>query len=105
MPKSVTSLRNAIIAAASLSLLMVSAAQADQQAEGTPAATINPKKHVVPTYHPKRKESQIRPKTYGAAPNLARCAWPYQNMFPPCMSTFPQGDPNYHGSRPGVTFE
>jgi hypothetical protein len=34
----------------------------------------------------------------------ARCAWPYRNQFPPCMSTWPEGDPNYHGSRPGPTF-
>lgn len=34
----------------------------------------------------------------------ARCTWPYRNQFPPCMSTWPEGDPNYHGSRPGPTF-
>jgi hypothetical protein len=33
-----------------------------------------------------------------------RCTWPYRNQFPPCMSTWPEGDPNYHGSRPGPTF-
>jgi hypothetical protein len=34
----------------------------------------------------------------------ARCSWPYRNQFPPCMSTWPEGDPNYHGSRSGPTF-
>ena len=34
----------------------------------------------------------------------ARCSWPYHNQFPPCMSTWPEGDPNYHGSRSGPTF-
>jgi hypothetical protein len=34
----------------------------------------------------------------------ARCTWPYRNQFPPCMSTWPEGDPNYHGSRSGPTF-
>jgi len=34
----------------------------------------------------------------------ARCRWPYRNQFPPCMSTWPEGDPNYHGSRSGPTF-
>jgi len=34
----------------------------------------------------------------------ARCSWPYRNQFPPCMSTWPEGDPRYHGSRPGPTF-
>ena len=39
---------------------------------------------------------------YGSAPNLPGCTWPFQNKYPPCMSTFPQGDPNYHGgSHPG----
>lgn len=33
-----------------------------------------------------------------------RCAWPYRNQLAPCMSTWPEGDPNYHGSRPGPTF-
>jgi hypothetical protein len=33
-----------------------------------------------------------------------RCTWPYRNQFPPCMSSWPEGDPNYHGSRPGTTF-
>jgi hypothetical protein len=33
-----------------------------------------------------------------------RCSWPYRNQFPPCMSTWPEGDPNYHGSRTGPTF-
>jgi hypothetical protein len=33
-----------------------------------------------------------------------RCTWPYRNQFPPCMSTWPEGDPNYHGSRSGPTF-
>jgi hypothetical protein len=33
-----------------------------------------------------------------------RCGWPYRNQFPPCQSTWPEGDPNYHGSRPGPTF-
>ena len=34
----------------------------------------------------------------------SRCTWPYRNQFPPCMSTWPEGDPNYHGSRSGPTF-
>ena len=97
MPKQVTSLRNAAvaaIAAASLLLSMPSVAQADQPAKKTHAARMSPK-----------KRAAIPGKIYGAAPNSARCTWPYQNMFPPCMSTWPQGDPNYHGSRPGVTFD
>jgi hypothetical protein len=33
-----------------------------------------------------------------------RCAWPYQNQFPPCMSTWPEGDPRFHGGQTGPTF-
>jgi hypothetical protein len=28
----------------------------------------------------------------------------YNNIAPPCMSTWPQGSPNYHGPTPGNTF-
>ena len=97
MPKQVTSLRSvavAAIVAAAFSLSMLSVAQADQQAGKTHTATVSPKKHAA-----------IPRKIYGAAPDASRCAWPYRNMFPPCTSTWPAGDPNYHGSRPGVTFD
>jgi hypothetical protein len=95
----------AAIAAVSLSLSMPLVAQADQ-AEKTPAATASPKQHAARTHHLKQRESAIAPKIYGAAPNSARCSWPYQNMFPPCMSTWPADDPNFHGStHPGVTFD
>jgi hypothetical protein len=41
---------------------------------------------------------------WAGTPLEARCKWPYRNQFPPCMSTWPEGDPNYHGSRTGPTF-
>jgi hypothetical protein len=41
---------------------------------------------------------------WAGTPFEARCTWPYRNQFPPCMSTWPEGDPNYHGSRSGPTF-
>jgi len=41
---------------------------------------------------------------WAGTPFEARCTWPYRNQFPPCMSTWPEGDPNYHGSRTGPTF-
>jgi hypothetical protein len=41
---------------------------------------------------------------WAGTPLEARCTWPYRNQFPPCMSTWPEGDPNYHGSRTGPTF-
>jgi hypothetical protein len=108
MPKQVTSLRHAAIAAVAAVLLsppMLSVAQADQGAGRMHAATMHPRTHAAGIRHQRHRESGIRPGIYGAAPNADRCAWPYQNQFPPCMSTWPAGDPNYHGSRPGVTFE
>ncbi len=108
MPKQATSLRSVAIAAitaASLSLPILSVAQADQRAERTHAARMHPKKHTARMHHLRQREAEVPPGTYGAAPNLPGCTWPYRNMFPPCMSTWPAGDPNYHGSRPGVTFE
>jgi hypothetical protein len=81
---------------------MFSVAQADQQTE----ASHHMKKHAARMHHPKQRVSQIRRGTYNAAWDTSgRCARPYQNQFPPCQSTFPAGDPNYHGSRPGVTFD
>ena len=92
----------AAIAAASFSLSVPSLARADQQTDTTQATTASAKKQAARTDHARRREAQLAPK---AATKPSRCAWPYQNMFPPCMSTFPQGDPNYFGSRPGVTFD
>ncbi len=107
MPKQIIALHNvvvAVIVAAALSLSMLSVVQADQQTD----ATMPLKKHVTRMHHSKQQKSEIRPRTYDAAPNSSssgRCAWPYRNQFPPCQSTWPAGDPNYHGSRPGVTFD
>jgi hypothetical protein len=70
------------------------------------ADRVKPKAHARQT--DARKHVSRRPAAahnlYGtAAPG--RCTWPYQNQFPPCMSTFPEGSPNYHGGRPGPTFD
>ena len=104
MPKPVTSLCNlvvGVIAAAALALPL-SVAQADPQTD----ATMPAKKHAARMHHPKLRKSEIRPAIYGAPANSSgRCAWPYQNQFPPCQSTWPAGDANYHGSRPSVTFD
>lgn len=81
-----------------LSLPTLSMAQTDQP---------KPTKHVAKTYPNKHLSRQWQPPAgrnlYGSA--QGRCAWPYQNLFPPCMSTFPEGSPNYHGGRPGPTFD
>lgn len=112
MPKQGISVRTAIIAAiaaAALWLPMVSVAQAGQQVETKHAAKMHPKKHAART-HPMRKQSAVtHGELYGAAPavipNAYGCTWPYHNQVPPCMGTWPQGDPNYHGTRPGPLFD
>jgi hypothetical protein len=64
-----------------------------------------------PVAHAEQQSTRQHRQQPAAAPNVwagttfeARCTWPYRNQFPPCMSTWPEGDPNYHGSRSGPTF-
>jgi hypothetical protein len=108
MPKQIIALHHLAVAvsvAAAFALSMPSAGQAAQQTDVTTPV----KKHATKTHHAKRKDSPTPRGTYAAAPNTdasGRCAWPYQNQFPPCQSTWPAGDPNFHGStHPGVTFD
>jgi hypothetical protein len=110
MPSEATSLQSlaiAAIAAAALLLPMISVAQAEQRAD----AAAHAKKHAARMHHPTRRETQAYPRIYNtapgtnAAPGTPGCAWPYQRMFPPCMSTWPEGDPNYHGTMRGNQFE
>jgi len=86
--------RAAVIAitAASLSLPMLPMAQADQQVKRTARASTHWK-----------KAKAVQPERYAWAPAAAqdRCTWPYRNQFPPCMSTWPAEDPNYHGGGAG----
>lgn len=93
MPTQGTMLRRAAvatIAAASLLLPMLAVAQADQRAGARRVATMHPNKH---------KRSRVAHKELtGPALNVSGCPWPYTNRWPPCQSTFPEGDPNYSGS-------
>lgn len=79
----------------------LSMARPDQQGPTTHVAKTYktyPKKHASRHWRP----SETR-NLYGSA--QGRCAWPYQNRIPPCMSTFPEGSPHYHGPQSGVTFD
>lgn len=90
-------LRAAPLALAALTLLAlptVAAAQAEPPSRQMNAAKSHPKRHVATTHQ----------RQYGSG-EPRRCAWPYQNRFPPCMSTWPAGSPSYHGPVPGVTFD
>jgi hypothetical protein len=94
----------AVIGAVLFCLPALSTARADQPVEQTHAAKLHPKTR--PGTNTGRSQSGFHRNLYGAAPvsSVPGCTWPYQNQFPPCMSTWPAGDSHYHGSRPGPTF-
>jgi len=90
------------VAAVALSLPTLAVARADQSAQQTKTVTTHPKKSAAKA---QRTQSAVQ-QSYGSQSWVEkRCTWPYQNQFPPCQSTWPAGDPNYHGSRPGPTFD
>ena len=88
--RTITRLGYAAITAVAMSALWLplrSVAHAEEQSAGQ-------RLQVLPT----------APNAWAGTSFEKRCAWPYRNQFPPCMSTWPEGDPRYHGSRPGPTF-
>ena len=89
-----------VMALATLWQPAFASAQTDPSPAQAQMAKHNVKKHVATARKP------VQRNLYNAAParDPAGCTWPYRNQFPPCMSTWPAGDPNYHGSRPGPTF-
>jgi hypothetical protein len=96
--KPLRTMRLATIAVTLLSVPTLSIAQVNQHRPPMHGAKTYAKKPVSPQWRP-----DWRLNLYGSA--RGRCTWPYQNQFPPCMSTFPQGSPNYHGPIPGPTFD
>jgi hypothetical protein len=88
----------ATIALTLLAIPTLSIAQTDQGKLTAHVGKTAAKKHISRQWHPDAGRN-----LYGSAGS--RCTWPYQNQFPPCMSTFPEGSPNYHGGRPGPTFD
>ena len=97
MSKSAISLATAVVViVAALSLPAAAAETIDQPAKATVAAKKHPRRHV----------SQVAQQQKPAAWLPRGCTWPYTNQYPPCQSTWPAGDPNYHGSNhPGPTFD
>ena len=108
MPLPSTALQRAAIVAiaALMSLPVISVGYPHQPGAAAHAAglQLHKKKHRQP-YFAQRKP--YAPAPYGAyapyayapsASNMPGCTWPYQNQFPPCMSTWPQGSPDYHGT-------
>jgi hypothetical protein len=88
--QTITCLGRVVIAAVAVGTLWLplqSAAHADDQSAGQ-----------------RLQPRPAAPNAWAGTSYQTRCAWPYRNQFPPCMSTWPEGDPNYHGSRPGTTF-
>lgn len=82
----------AALVAAGLVFAPLPAALADQPAQTTTNTKPRVKKHHA-------QLTQQAPTVY--SPQRDGCTWPYKNQIPPCMGTWPAGDPNYHGSRPG----
>ena len=106
MSKQIISLRSVAVAAisASLSLSIFSVAQASPRAD----AAIHAKKHVARIHHPVRpiwREFELSRKIYNVGPNASDCTWPYKRIISPCISTWPAGDPNYHGTLRGDQYE
>jgi hypothetical protein len=79
----------AAIAIVSLSLPLLLLVQTDRQA-GARAATVHSKRH--------KHVRAAREKPAGPSLNATGCSPPYTNKWPPCQSTFPEGDPTYSGS-------
>jgi hypothetical protein len=102
MSKQISAIRCAAGAAAVAALLalpVLSVAQGHERLRHARVAGMHAKK---PRHSYFARDEGYRYGPYAAAPSAAaqsgRCAWPYQNLYPPCMSTYPQGSPDYHGT-------
>ena len=106
MLKQTTLLRGVAVVAmfTSLSLPSLSVVQADARADAATHPKKHVAKHVARIHLPKQRQSAASRTVY-VAPNGPDCTWPYTRMLPPCMSTWPAGDPNYHGTLRGNQFE
>jgi hypothetical protein len=73
------------------------------------ASTDQPATAATAKKHPKKHVSQVVQAQRPGQPQQWQprgCTWPYTNQYPPCQSTWPAGDPHYHGgSHPGPTFD
>jgi hypothetical protein len=91
----------ALVALAVLALPTSSTAQTDQNASQTHAARIaklHPKRHVAV----RQRYPYARRHLYGwDERSMGGC----QNATTPCLSTFPEGSPHYHGPQYGPTFD
>jgi hypothetical protein len=87
--------------AAALWLPTFVAAAAGEQTGAAPLVHKHVKKHKKPAALPAAANNEPREAEPPPSPGLPGCPWPYVNQIPPCQSTWPTGDPNFHGSRPG----
>jgi hypothetical protein len=99
MPRQPSAARYAAVAAIAAALWLPTfvAAYAGEQADAAPVVH----KHKKPKAEPAAANNEPREVAPTPSPGLPGCPWPYQNQIPPCQSTWPAGDPNFHGSRPG----
>ena len=92
-------LSSALITMAVLWHPTLSLAQTDQT-EHTQTTKVFTKKHVAT-----RQQPYSHRHLYGwNQPSSAGGCTSLNNLFPPCMSSWPEGSPHYHGYRSGPTF-
>lgn len=82
----------AVAVLAAISATMMSMARADKLIKNPHAA----KPYAL---HPTSVPSGSN--TWPSTKSKDGCTWPYTNQSPPCMSTWPEGDPHYDGGGAG----
>jgi hypothetical protein len=88
--------------AGALSIATPAPAHVRSHASETPAVK---KTHAAKTHVKRHYQAIAHKEVHDVAPgapgfqawNPPGCTWPYTRMAPPCMSTWPPDDPNFHG--------
>jgi hypothetical protein len=88
--------------AGALSIAAPAFAHARSHASEAAATKMHAAKRHATRHHHAIAHKEIRDVPPGAPPgfqawNPPGCTWPYTRMAPPCMSTWPPDDPNFHG--------
>ena len=94
------SINIAVIAVALLSVPTIAIAQTQQQTTHKHFTTTFARKHVAI----RKRQPYAQRNLYGWDQRPAGGGCGYQNAYPPCQSTWPEGSPSYHGPVAGPTF-
>jgi hypothetical protein len=90
----------AVIAFTLLSIPTIAMAETEQQKTQKHVTTTYAKKHAAT----RKQQPYEQRNLYGWDQHPAGGGCGYQNAYPPCQSTWPQGSPSYHGPVAGPTF-